>query len=286
MAGDETEYLRVLRDVLARGECRPDRTGTGTLSLFGAQMTFDISESVPALTTKFVPWKSCVRELLWFCRGDTDTCALSAEGVKIWDANSSRAFLDARGLHDLREGLIGPSYGWQWRRAGAKYGSDEPGVDQLSEVVRLLREDPYSRRIFMSSWAPPHLAEMALPPCHVSCQFYAGADGGLSCHMYQRSCDMFLGVPWNVLSYSVLTYIVAAKTGLRPRKLIVSCGDAHIYADHVAQVREQLSRTPHAAPRLRLDPSVSDKAWSDITVDDFQLLGYTHHPAIKAQMSA
>lgn len=290
MASSEGEYLRVLRDVLDRGERRPDRTGTGTLSLFGAQMRFDISATVPALTTKFVPWKSCVRELLWFCRGDTDARTLSAQGVKIWDANSSRAFLDARGLHDLEQGLIGPSYGWQFRHAGAAYGGDgSDGVDQLAEIERLLIEDPYSRRIFMSSWSANQIAQMAVPACHTTAQFYVsgapGTDRTLSCHMYQRSGDMFLGVPWNVLSYSVLTHVLAARAGLRPKELIVSFGDAHVYADHVGQAREQLTRAPFEAPALVLSPAVRTKTWDELCVEDFELVEYRYHPAIRARMS-
>lgn len=287
MASNEAEYLRVLKRVMDEGAVRPDRTGTGVIGLFGEQMTFDISASVPLLTTKFVPWKSCVKELLWFCRGDTDAKALSAQGVRIWDANTSREFLDARGLTELPEGSIGPGYGWQWRHAGGTYGGDgEDGRDQLGEVLRLLREDPHSRRIFMSSWSANQLDQMALAPCHVSAQFYVDNDRRLSCHMYQRSCDMFLGVPWNVLSYSALTYVLAKKAGLAPHRLIVSMGDVHVYRDHVEQVREQLSRAPFPPPTLAVSDAVRDKDWGDITVDDFEVAGYAHHPAIPAKMSA
>ena len=285
---NEREYLRVLAKVVSLGDPRPDRTGTGTLSLFGEQMRFDISESVPALTTKFVPWKSCVKELLWFCRGDTDAKILSAQGVKIWDGNTSREFLDARGLHDLPEGSIGAGYSWQWRYAGAKYSPESrptDGYDQLSEMLRLLREDKYSRRIFMTAWAPGQLDQMALPACHVSCQFYVNSQDELSCHMYQRSCDMFLGVPWNILSYSILTYVLADKAGLKPKELIVSCGDTHVYKDHLEQAKDQLMRDQYAGPKLTLSDAVKDKAWEDLTVDDFELVDYKYHPAIKARMS-
>ena len=283
----ENEYLRVLARVMDEGAVRMDRTGTGVLGLFGEQMTFDISESVPLLTTKLVPWRSCVKELLWFFRGETDAKVLSAQGVKIWDANSSREFLDARGLEHLPEGDIGPTYGWQWRHAGAKYGGDgTDGCDQLEEVLRQLKEDPYSRRIFMSSWSANQLDQMALPPCHVSAQFYVDNDRRLSCHMYQRSCDMFLGVPWNILSYSALTYVLAKKADLKPHRLIVSMGDAHVYLDHTEQVREQLSRAPYDPPTLAVADAVRDKDWAEITVDDFEVAGYEHHPAIRAKMSA
>jgi thymidylate synthase len=284
---NEREYLRVLAKVLEQGDTRPDRTGTGTLSLFGEQMRFDISESVPVLTTKRVPWKSCVKELLWFCRGETDSKILSSDGVKIWEANTSRKFLDARGLYWLPEGDIGAGYGWQWRHAGADIrGDGSDGYDQLAEIERLLKAEPHSRRIFMSAWSPKQLELMALPPCHLSCQFYVSSDGGLSCHMYQRSCDMFLGVPWNILSYSVLTYVLAARAGLKPKELIVSCGDVHVYRDHLEQAREQLSREPMAPPSLKVDHKVVSKEWADINIDDFELVGYESHPAIKAHMSA
>ena len=284
---NENEYLRVLKKVLDDGQDRPDRTGTGTRSIFGEQMRFDISESVPVLTTKFVPWRSVVKELLWFCRGDTDARNLSAQGVKIWDANTTRSFLDARGLHGLEEGMIGPGYGWQFRHAGAEYGGDgSDGVDQLADIVRLIKEDPTSRRIFMTSWSPKQLDQMALPPCHLSSQFYVGSDRTLSCHMYQRSCDMFLGVPWNILSYSVLTYVLAAKAGLTPKELIVSCGDVHIYNDHFDKVHEQLARAPFDAPLLVLGDDVATKDWAELTVDDFDVRDYEHWPAIKAVMSA
>ena len=288
---NEREYLRVLERVLLDGEARDDRTGTGTHSLFGEQMRFDISQFMPVITTKFVPWKSCIKELLWFCRGDTNAKNLSAQGVKIWDANTSRKFLDARGLYWLDDGMIGAGYGWQWRRAGAEYGTAEPGVDQLGEMLRLIKEDPYSRRIFMSSWAPAQLDQMTLPPCHVSAQFYvstggtAGTAGTLSCHMYQRSCDMFLGVPWNILSYSVLTAVLAKKAGLTPKDLIVSCGDVHIYDTHRDQVREQLARKPMPPPVLQLSDAVVDKTWEQLSVDDFEMKGYVSHPAIKAPMA-
>jgi thymidylate synthase len=287
----ENEYLRVLKKVMDEGAVRADRTGTGVLGIFGEQMTFDISESVPLLTTKFVPWKSCVKELLWFCRGDTDAKVLSAQGVKIWDMNSSRKFLDARGLTHLPEGDVGKMYGHQWRRSGAEYVDCKTpaigeGVDQLAYVLDLLKNDPTSRRIVMNSWVPKDLPGMAICPCHVGAQFYVDNDRRLSCHMYQRSCDMFLGVPWNILSYSVLTYVLAKKADLKPHRLIVSMGDVHVYRDHVDQVREQLSREPYDPPALAVADSVRDKDWADITVDDFAVAGYVHHPAIRANMSA
>lgn len=289
---NENEYLRVLAKIAAEGEHRADRTGTGTVGIFGEQMTFDLAGTVPLLTTKAVPWRSCVKELLWFCRGETDAGVLAAQGVRIWDANASRAALDARGLGRLPEGDVGASYGWQWRRSGAPYvdcRTPPPpgaGVDQLEEVLRLLRADPWSRRIVMSSWVPSDLASTALPPCHVLAQFHVDGRRGLNCHMYQRSCDFFLGVPWNIASYGVLTHVLAKKAGLSARRLIVSCGDAHIYNDHLDQVREQLSRTPYDGPGFSVLDAAADKDWSELTVADFEVTDYEHHPAIRAPMSA
>lgn len=286
----ERVYLDHLRKVLESGQRRADRTGTGTLSLFGEQTRFDISESVPLLTTKHVPWKACVRELLWFLRGETDATSLRTEGVRIWDANSSRAFLDARGLRRLPEGDIGAGYGFQWRHFGAEYISCKDnyaglGFDQIAYVERELKADPFSRRIFMSAWNPAALRDMALPPCHVSAQFYVGEGGWLSCHMYQRSNDEFLGKPWNIFSYTALTYLLAKRCDLKPKELIISCGDSHVYLDHVEQVELQLSREPFPAPTLHVGDSVVGKRWADITVDDFDVRGYQHHPAIKARLS-
>ncbi|EFJ41181.1 hypothetical protein VOLCADRAFT_68527, partial [Volvox carteri f. nagariensis] len=290
----EQAYLDLLRHVLECGEPREDRTGTGTLSVFGRQLRFDISDCVPVLTTKKVAWQKVIQELLWFMRGDTDAAILQRDGVRVWDGNSSRAFLDARGLRHLPEGDIGAGYGHQWRRFGSPYvdcktpprqGAEAGGVDQLQFVLDELRRNPSSRRIFMSAWNPCDLDKMALPPCHVSAQFYADRAGGLSCHMYQRSVDVFLGFPWNILSYSVLTYILAAKAGLKPKELIISTGDTHIYANHVGQVRTQLARQPFAWPRLELSPAVAAKAFEDITLEDFRMVGYTSHPYIRADMS-
>lgn len=295
---EEQKYLDLLRDVLENGHPRPDRTGTGTLSVFGRQIRMDISKHPALLTTKQMAWKSCIRELLWFCRGDTNVKHLQAEGVRIWDGNSTRAFLDARGLTDLPEGDIGPGYGFQWRHFGAPYVTCEhpplqegplAGVDQLSEIVRLLRNDPYSRRIFMSAWNAADLDRMALPPCHVSVQFYVDArDRGLSCHVYQRSVDCFLGLPFNLFSYSVLTYILAKKADLVPKELVLSTGDTHIYANHLDAVREQLSRsaTAHPPPTLVLSDRIRDTDWSELTLEeDFQLVDYTYDAPIKAPMS-
>ncbi len=290
--GADEEYCRLLRDVLEHSQgVRPDRTGTGTLSVFGRQMRFDISKYVPILSTKYVPWRVVLEELLWFMKGVTDVEALRARRVHIWDANTSRAALDARGLAHLPEHDMGAGYPFQWRHSGAPYrGRDAcyegQGVDQLSEVLRLLREDPFSRRIFLTSWNPSQLADMALPPCHVSCQFYVDNDGkGLSCHVYQRSCDAFLGCPFNMLSYAALTHVLAAMADLRPRELVMSLGDVHVYADHRAQVDRLLEQPRLAGAVLLVAPGVRTKAFEELTIEDFDLVGYMHGPAIPAPMA-
>lgn len=273
-------YQNCVRQVLESGSKRPD----GTISLFGMQMRFDISDSVPVLTTKKMAWRACIKELLWFLRGETSTATL---GAKIWDANTSREYLDKRGLQDLPVGDIGAGYGFQWRHFGAKYmdctteyGPDE-GFDQVQYVLHQLRNDPYSRRIMMSAWNPAALSRMALPPCHVSAQFYVGEGNTLSCHMYQRSVDCFLGLPFNIMSYSVLTCIFARICGMTPKELIISTGDTHIYEQHIVQVREQLSKTPFASPKLVMKFDQQAKI-EDLRPHDFELDGYAHHPAMPA----
>lgn len=288
---NERVYLDVLQKTFFNGESRPDRTGTGTLSIFGEQTKYDISEYAPVLTTKFVPWKSCIKELLWFLRGETDAKILRDQGVKIWDANSSREFLDKRGLQHLPEGDIGSGYGFNWRHFGAQYNTCNDdytgeGFDQIEYICNTLKTDPYSRRIFLSAWNPAVMETTALPPCHLSAQFYVSADKQLSCHMYQRSNDQFLGQPWNMLSYTALTYLFAKKCEMSPKELIISCGDSHIYKDHLKQVEELLCRTPYKPPKLVVSDDVIVKEWKDITIDDFDLQDYVYHPAIKANMSA
>lgn len=289
---DET-YLNLTSRIIAgsKGLVRGDRTGTGTFSIFGDQIRFDISKYVPLLTTKYVPWKSCVEELLWFMKGHTDAKILDNKGVKIWNGNSSREFLNKRGLGHLREGDCGANYSFQWRFMGQKYVNCDTSyerytkTDQIANVLHLLRTDPTSRRIFLSAWNPMDLNATVLPPCHVSAQFYVSAERTLSCHMYQRSCDVFLGLPWNILSYTVLTYIFAKMTDLKPGNLIISLGDAHVYTDHLDQIREQMKRTPLAPPVLLVDDNVKNKRVEDLDVSDFKIVGYHHHPRIMGTMS-
>ena len=291
---DERGYLDLLRELAdKRGKSaappRKDRTGTGTYSVFGRQLRFDLSDGrVPAVTTKRLAWKSCLEELLWFLRGSTDSRELKSS---IWRGNTTREFLDARGLSRLPEGDIGAGYGFQWRHFGAVYETCEKdyrgqGVDQIAKVEEAIREDPTSRRIFMTAWNPAALEDMALPPCHVSAQFYVDDDGKLSCHLLMRSADVFLGLPFNVFSYGTLTHLLAKRAGLDARELVVSIGDAHLYLDHVDAAEQQLAREPYPAPRLRVSDAVLAKDIGSLTFPDFELLDYVHHPAIAARMSA
>ena len=287
---DET-YFKLAKRVLSSNQERINRTDISTLSVFGDQISFDIENSVPLLTTKRVAWKSCIEELLWFMRGDTDANILKEKKVNIWNGNSSRDFLDKVGLTHLDEGDCGANYSFQWRYYGQQYMDcntkyiKKTKYDQINNIIHLLKTDPYSRRIFLSAWNPVDLDKTVLPPCHVSVQFYVDNDRGLSCHMYQRSCDVFLGLPFNIFSYTVLTYILAKKCDLTPRKLIISLGDVHIYANHIEQIKEQMSRSILVYPKLVVSDTVVDKEMEDINIDDFELVGYFPHNSIKAPMA-
>jgi thymidylate synthase len=292
----ERQYLNMMTDILKNGTERVDRTGVGTLSMFGGQQTFDVSKYLPLLTTKFVPVKIIIKELLWFLRGETDAKVLQDQSVHIWDGNSSREFLDKRGLVEYREGELGPIYSHQWRRFGAAYkGCDHDyscseGFDQIEYVLDQLKNDPFSRRILLSAWNPMDLEKMALPPCHVLFQLYVEEDNitgerFLSGHLYQRSSDYFLAANYNLVSYTILLYIFAKKTGYKPKNMHMSFGDRHIYKNHVEQAKLQLQRNPRPQPIMSLDDSIKDKDWKNITVDDFDLIGYLYHPAIKAEMA-
>ncbi len=264
----EETYLALLRHLLACGVRKADRTGTGTLSVFGYQMRFDLATGrFPLLTTKRVHFKSVVYELLWFLRGDTNVRYLRDHGVTIWDE-----WADA-------EGELGPIYGYQWRAWPAPDGRH---IDQLSAVVEEIRRAPDSRRLVVSAWNVADLDKMRLPPCHVLFQFYV-AEGRLSCQLYQRSADVFLGVPFNIASYSLLTLMVAQVTGLRPGEFIHTLGDAHLYSNHIEQAREQLARTPRRAPRVRLNPART--SLFDFDYSDIELLDYQPHPAIRAPVA-
>jgi thymidylate synthase len=260
-------YLSLLQHILDKGVAKTDRTGTGTLSCFGYQMRFDLGAGFPLVTTKRLHLKSIIYELLWFLQGDTNTRYLKEHGVSIWDE-----WADAKG--DL-----GPVYGKQWR---SWEGADGRTYDQIMEVLHQIRTNPDSRRMIVSAWNVADLPKMALMPCHSLFQFYV-ADGKLSCQLYQRSADVFLGVPFNIASYALLTMMMAQVTGLQPGDFVHSFGDVHIYNNHRQQVDLQLSRQPFPLPRMKINPEVKDIL--DFKYEDFQLENYQHHPAIKAPVA-
>jgi len=263
----EQQYLELLGEVLSRGARKSDRTGTGTLSVFGRQLRFGLEESFPLLTTKKLHLKSILCELLWFLRGDTNVRWLQERGVTIWDEWADE------------KGELGPVYGHQWRHWRTPDGKE---IDQITKVVESLKKKPDSRRHLVTAWNPADVERMALPPCHALFQFYVAA-GRLSCQMYQRSADLFLGVPFNIASYAALTRMVAQVTALEPGEFVLTLGDAHIYLNHLEQASEQISRQPRPFPRLRLNPAV--KELLDFRYEDFTLEGYDPHPAIKAPIA-
>ncbi len=267
MSAVPTPYEDLLRDVLANGTHKDDRTGTGTTSVFGRQIRFDLSRGFPLITTKRVHFKSIAYELLWFLRGDSNVRWLQEHGVTIWDE-----WADA-------DGDLGPVYGVQWRSWPTPSGGT---IDQLAQVIEQVRATPDSRRLIVSAWNPADIPQMALAPCHALFQFYV-ADGRLSCQLYQRSADLFLGVPFNIASYALLTLMVAQQTGLEPGDFVWTGGDCHIYDNHVEQVREQLTREPYPYPTLRFGrtpESILDYRYEDFIVEDYQ-----HHPAIRAAVA-
>lgn len=284
---EEYQYLNSIRSIIASGDSFDDRTGVGTLATFGHQMRFDLRKSFPLLTTKRVFWRGVVEELLWFVRGDTNANHLTEKGVKIWEGNGSREFLDKRGLPHRDVGDLGPVYGFQWRHFGAKYVDMHTdytgqGVDQLAECIHLIKTNPADRRMVLSAWNPADLTLMALPPCHMFCQFYV-SNGELSCLMYQRSCDMGLGVPFNIASYSLLTCMVAKVCGLKPGEFIHTMGNTHVYKNHVEPLRVQLERTPRPFPTLQINRDVTNI--DDFRAGDFELVGYNPLGKIAMEMA-
>ena len=267
-----TPYEDLLREVLEQGAHKSDRTGTGTRSVFGRQIRFDLAESFPLLTTKRVHFRSLALELLWFLRGDSNVRWLQERGVTIWDEWADR------------DGELGPVYGVQWRSWPT---ADGGSIDQIAKVVEQIRTNPDSRRHVVTAWNPAEVDEMALPPCHALFQFYVeprkDGPGRLSCQLYQRSADMFLGVPFNIASYALLTVMIAQQTDLEPGEFVWTGGDCHVYDNHVAQVREQLSRDPYPYPQLRL--ARRPATVFDYELEDFEVLDYRHHPAIKAPVA-
>jgi thymidylate synthase len=261
------QYLDLLSKILEEGVDRGDRTGTGTRSIFGHQMRFDLSAGFPVVTTKKLHLKSIIHELLWFLAGDTNIRYLKENGVRIWDDWADE------------NGELGPVYGYQWRSWPAPDGRS---IDQIANLLKMIRTNPESRRLIVSAWNPALVDQMALPPCHSLFQFYV-ADGKLSCQLYQRSADVFLGVPFNIASYALLTMMVAQVTGLKPGDFVHTFGDAHLYSNHFDQAREQLTRTPRALPEMKINPDVSDLF--AFRFEDFELTGYDPHPHIAAPIA-
>ncbi|KAL8693032.1 MAG: hypothetical protein Q9218_002048 [Villophora microphyllina] len=321
---EEHQYLNLIREILANGEHRPDRTGTGTLSLFApSSLRFSLSRPsdpsnpssapisiLPLLTTKRVYLRAVIQELLWFISGSTSSLPLSNAGIKIWDGNGSRAYLDSIGLTDREVGDLGPVYGFQWRHFGAEYVDAKTdyagqGVDQLAEVIEKLKNKPYDRRIVLSAWNVADLGKMALPPCHMFAQFYvsfprrkeedtAKSDGEgtetkrprgvLSCQLYQRSCDMGLGVPFNIASYALLTHMLAHVCDLTPGTFVHTMGDSHVYMDHIDALKVQLERQPREFPEINInrEKGGSVDGWK---AEDFEVKRYKPHPSIGMKMS-
>lgn len=286
----DIEYIKLMNKIINNGNKRIDRTNIGTISSFGETMKFDISNYACLLTTKKVAWKSCIKELLWFLRGETNSNILRKQNVNIWNGNSTREFLDNRGLSHYPEGELGKIYGWQIRHSGGDFKNKTGGIDQLAYIEDLLENDPFSRRILWNLWIPSDLNDMALTCCHYSFQLYVEKDFKTNDMMLSglvniRSNDLFLGNPFNIFSYSVLIKMLALRHNMKPKELIINIGDAHIYLNHLEQVKTQLSRTSRSQPIIDLDKSIKDKKWEDITIDDFDLVGYFPHPSIKADMA-
>jgi len=322
---EEYQYLDLMQRILDTGEVKENRTGVDTVGIFGTQMRFSLKDQFPILTTKKVYWKGVVEELLWFIRGETDSKKLEEKGVNIWKGNTSREYLDKMGLYNYPEGEIGPGYGFQWRNFNGLYEADKivpfdgldmgledayeiyhpdehdpldmkrrvfkcftgpnGGIDQLKQVVDKIRTNPNDRRLIVSAWNPRQIEEMALPCCHLLFQFYA-CNNKLSCQVYQRSVDSFLGLPFNVSSYALLTCLIAKITGLEPNEVIWTGGDTHIYVNHLDAVKEQLKREPYPFPKLIIKKDI--KTLEDIeamSFEDFELVDYEYHPAIKAEMA-
>lgn len=287
------QYLELIDNILKTGSQRVDRTSTGTISTFGYQMRFNLQEGFPLLTTKKVHFKSVAHELLWFIKGETNIRPLVLNNVRIWNEWPYERFCKSSDYQNesmdefiekikqdedfaLKHGNLGPVYGKQWR--------DFDGVDQLEELLHGLKKNPFSRRHIISAWNPSQLQDMALPPCHMLMQFYVSSDGKrLSCQLYQRSADVFLGVPFNIASYALFTHLIAQSVGLEVGDFVHTLGDAHIYTDHIEQVEIQLTREPLKLPRIKLNPNV--KSLYDFTYEDIELIDYVSHPALKGKVS-
>ncbi len=291
---EEQQYLNLIKNILENGTWEEGRNGK-TKSIFGNMMRFSLKDGkIPILTTKKTAWKTCLKELLWFIRGDTDNKLLQEQGVHIWDGNTTREFLDSRGLTDYREGLIGPGYGFQWRHFGGDYDSSaagvkedgKPGVDQLQQIIDALKDPAQrtSRRLIMTAWNPQQLDQMALPPCHILCQFNVHDGNKLSCSMYQRSNDFFLGIPFNIASYSMLTHLLAKHCGLEAYEFVHFMGNCHIYENAVDACKLQITRQPFPFPTISIK-EVRENI-NEYEINDFILENYQSHEAIKVAMVA
>lgn len=291
---EELQYLNLLQKILDRGTLEKGRNGN-TLSIFGESMRFSLENGkIPILTTKKTAWKTCLKELIWFIRGETDNKLLQKQGVHIWDGNTSREFLDSRGLGLYPEGMAGPLYGYQWRNFGANYNcfsgkhltDDHPfgGVDQLQQIIDQLKnpETRNSRRLILTAWNPKQLDQMALPPCHIMCQFNVHDGNKLSCAMFQRSSDLFLGIPFNIASYSMLTHLIAKHCGLEAYEFVHFMGNCHLYENSIDATKMQIERTPLPFPTISIN-QVRENI-NDYCVEDFEIHNYQSHEAIKVEM--
>lgn len=278
MNKEEQSYLDLLNNILISGDDRLDRTGVGTKSIFGTSLRFSLENNkLPMLTTKKMFKKGVIEELLFFIRGETDSKKLEAKGVNIWKGNTSREFLDKRGLHHLQEGQMGPMYGHLWRNFN--------GVDQLKNALHLIKTDPSSRRIMVTAYDPSLSSKSVLDPCHLFFQFYVNK-GKLSCQWLQRSVDYFLGASFNIMSYSILTHLMAKASGLKAGELIFVGGDTHLYKSHLEQAKEQISREPYEFPTIKIEKDISSiEDMEKLSLEDFVIEGYQSHPAIKAEMA-
>ncbi len=286
MNQEEQNYLNLINNILTNGNERSDRTGVGTKSIFGTQLRFSLeNDTLPLLTTKKVFFRGIVEELLFFLRGDTDTKKLEAKGINIWKGNTSREFLDKKGLLDLSEGDMGKGYGWQWRNFGGDNFNYVKGVDQIANVIKSLKEDPYSRRHIVSAWNPQQLNQMALPPCHAFFQFYVHNDE-LSCQWTQRSVDCGAGLPFNIASYGLLTHIIAKTVGLKAKEVIFSGGDTHCYLNHIDALKEQMKRVPNIFPTITINKKLTNiQDIENLRFEDFELKNYNPYSAIKMEMA-
>lgn len=291
---NELPYLELVKDIIRKGHERLDRTGVGTKGLFGKQIRFDISKNIPILTSKYISWKSVIKELLWFLKGSTNANELNKEGVKIWNGNTTRDFLDKRGLDNYQIGDIGPMYFFQIYHFNAEYygfnhNYENQGFNQMEILYNGLKNDPFSRRHLLTTYNPIAIEKSVLAPCHgIVIQFYVeeyNNEKYLSCHMYQRSVDVFLGLPFNILSYAVLTHIIAFQLDMIPKELIISTGDTHIYKNHIEQIKKQLGNDLYAFPILKLNNCIKTKKLSQINIEDFDIIGYFSNEKIKGEMA-